>query len=1203
MNSTVQIPRALRALGMTVLGALGMIMLLAGTAEAQRKSGDVNNDGNVSSVDALAVLNGVVGLPAATGHTLSWGDANCDGQVTSLDAQIILAHTVQLNVSQFCVNQVPTATVALVTVESGTGQVVAGGTLQLTATPRDAANAPIEGRTATWTTSDATRATVSSAGVVTGVGAGEATITATVDGKAGTTVVTVLASSSVATMEVSPRTTTVLKDSSVTLTAVVRDAAGNPIAGRTITWTAEKSTVVEVSAAGAVKALALGTSKVYATSQTQKDSATITVTATGATATRTWTGATSTEWGVAGNWSPANIPAATDTVFIPAAPVNQPEIKTASVTIAGLVVQTGARVTVGANELQVTGRVDVDGEVLGTGKVTVQGVASRESYVRGKLPNLTIIGTTIIVGATTVTGTLEVTPTSIFDLNGYVVKVSGNAILRGGLRMRSSISTLDVDGSARFFNDGPATDAILSAGTLKVAGNFTVVVPGVAANPFPATGTHKTILDGTAQQFVRDSGVVIAMFQELDVANTSGGVVFEAADTARFRVNGRMNVLTGTTVSGNGRVNVMQTFTQVAAGGLTLRNLAVARSFTSGAGFKPDTLTIIGTQSVPFGTAYEYQTVVAASSASLTGATGIAGSLIIGCVTTRSDCGLGGGQMNVNGQRLTVNGDMRQGSQSSGSLTMTKTADSVVVKGSLLGPVGLTTGATEFSADGWTAGILRVAGEFRARGTGASGTHHVILDGAAQSMRIIKGFSFQALTISNTGGVVMNDTTVAVMQTGTGRLRTVNVKGDFNIETAVKLTGTGRIDVAGNVQTKEGSGVEVGAISIGSSLQAAVGFKPDTAEFNNTGTAQTIQNLPDYNTVLVRGRAAFGGSMTFKGSLIVLPGAALNVENRHVTVTKNLQVNGILRMQDARDTITVLGDSAIFGGGNDPAVKNYATAGVLRVSGKLKSDSTGFYPTGTHKTVFLGKSGNVSLTKVASGVFHNFEVAGVNTTPAPAAPAAITLRNLFVRGALIATHGATPITVDTVVVDGPSTLTQNETVTVLAGSNTADLRPTLFKGDVTVKKLTANGVGTEVKGNLTVVDGGSITGYVLYHGTYKEEGTPGNMSASRATLNGIWGIRYIQAPTTTKVNTAFNPVVTVELLSAANTRLTGTAVVYLSSTSGYTGSVRVVTVNGVGTFTGLTPTIAGTGKTLTIRVRQDILIEQQAISPVFNVDP
>lgn len=179
---------------------------------------------------------------------------------------------------------------------------------------------------------------------------------------------------------------------------------------------------------------------------------------------------------------------------------------------------------------------------------------------------------------------------------------------------------------------------------------------------------------------------------------------------------------------------------------MTLRNLAVARSLTSGGGFKPDTLTLIGAQLLPFGTAYDYQTVVATALTTLSGATTTANSLIVGCVTTLSDCTtVSGASVNVNGQRLTVAKDLRQGKVSSGALLMTKAAESVVVRGSLLGPVGLSTGATEFTVnDGdWTAGILRVAGEFRGRGAGAKGAHVTILDGAAsKSLRIIKGFSF-----------------------------------------------------------------------------------------------------------------------------------------------------------------------------------------------------------------------------------------------------------------------------------------------------------------------------------------------------------------------------------------------------------------------------------------------------------------------------
>ena len=59
-------------------------------------------------------------------------------------------------------------------------------------TLKDAAGATLTGRTITWTTSAASVATVSTSGVVTGVAAGTATITATSEGKSGTLAVSVL---------------------------------------------------------------------------------------------------------------------------------------------------------------------------------------------------------------------------------------------------------------------------------------------------------------------------------------------------------------------------------------------------------------------------------------------------------------------------------------------------------------------------------------------------------------------------------------------------------------------------------------------------------------------------------------------------------------------------------------------------------------------------------------------------------------------------------------------------------------------------------------------------------------------------------------------------------------------------------------------------------------------------------------------------
>jgi hypothetical protein len=83
--------------------------------------------------------------------------------------------------------------VASVEVSPDSASVAVGETVQLTATPRDAEGQPLSGRTVTWATSAPPVATVSSTGLVTGVGAGTATITATSEGIHGTSSVTVTA--------------------------------------------------------------------------------------------------------------------------------------------------------------------------------------------------------------------------------------------------------------------------------------------------------------------------------------------------------------------------------------------------------------------------------------------------------------------------------------------------------------------------------------------------------------------------------------------------------------------------------------------------------------------------------------------------------------------------------------------------------------------------------------------------------------------------------------------------------------------------------------------------------------------------------------------------------------------------------------------------------------------------------------------------
>lgn len=87
----------------------------------------------------------------------------------------------------------PPGPIASVAVTGPSGSVVVNGTLQLTATPRDANGTALTGLgAAAWTSSNTAVATVgATSGVVTGVSVGTATITATITGIAGTKAVAV----------------------------------------------------------------------------------------------------------------------------------------------------------------------------------------------------------------------------------------------------------------------------------------------------------------------------------------------------------------------------------------------------------------------------------------------------------------------------------------------------------------------------------------------------------------------------------------------------------------------------------------------------------------------------------------------------------------------------------------------------------------------------------------------------------------------------------------------------------------------------------------------------------------------------------------------------------------------------------------------------------------------------------------------------
>src|ERR1019366_157479 len=131
--------------------------------------------------------------------------------------------------------------VASLTVTPTIASLAIGATQQLTAATLDANGNTLSGRTVTWGTSDATKATVNASGLVTAVAPGTATITATSETKTGTPTITV-SPIPVATVPVTPATATLVIGATQQLTATTPDDHGETLSGRARRWRTHEAT-------------------------------------------------------------------------------------------------------------------------------------------------------------------------------------------------------------------------------------------------------------------------------------------------------------------------------------------------------------------------------------------------------------------------------------------------------------------------------------------------------------------------------------------------------------------------------------------------------------------------------------------------------------------------------------------------------------------------------------------------------------------------------------------------------------------------------------------------------------------------------------------------------------------------------------------------------------------------------------------------
>ena len=176
--------------------------------------------------------------------------------------------------AQVTVTPIP---VSRVVVTPASPVLTVGRTVQLAAQALSATGQPLTGRNVLWSSSTPAVATVTTAGLVTGVTTGSAVIFASIDGVLGWTDVTIMPVP-VASVTVSPPTSSVTVGQTVQFSAVLKDASGNTLSGRVISWSSDQTGVATITSAGLVTAVSAGSAVITANSEGQVGTATVTVT-------------------------------------------------------------------------------------------------------------------------------------------------------------------------------------------------------------------------------------------------------------------------------------------------------------------------------------------------------------------------------------------------------------------------------------------------------------------------------------------------------------------------------------------------------------------------------------------------------------------------------------------------------------------------------------------------------------------------------------------------------------------------------------------------------------------------------------------------------------------------------------------------------------------------------------------------------------
>jgi uncharacterized protein YjdB len=170
---------------------------------------------------------------------------------------LVIAATLSLALFPGCGGS-STDTVASVNVTPTTSSVSVNGQQQFTATALDSNGVTVTGQTFTWTSSSPSVASISTAGIATGVAPGSTQITA-LTASITSTAVTLTVSPSISSVSIAPMTATIKVGQTQQFTASATDANGSMVSQAAFSWHNSFGGVASIDNNGLATGLAPGT--------------------------------------------------------------------------------------------------------------------------------------------------------------------------------------------------------------------------------------------------------------------------------------------------------------------------------------------------------------------------------------------------------------------------------------------------------------------------------------------------------------------------------------------------------------------------------------------------------------------------------------------------------------------------------------------------------------------------------------------------------------------------------------------------------------------------------------------------------------------------------------------------------------------------------------------------------------------------------